>query len=1613
MEQKKFVHLHVHSGFSLLDGSGKIKNILERTKELGMDAIALTDHGVMYGCVDFYKKAKKLGIKPILGCEVYVVPKSMTLKQNDSENKTHHLVLLVKNEAGYQNLMKIVSAASIDGFYYKPRVDREFLKAHSEGLIALSACMGGEVQRAIINGNIEKAKEAALFYKDTFKDGFYLELQNHGIEEQRKVNEVNIELSKELDIPLVATNDLHYIYEEDFKAHDILLCIQTGKTIHDEKRMRYGSDQFYIKSPEEMWEMFSYIPEALENTVKIANECNYDYEFHVSKLPKYPLPDGEEEAYEYLVKTCFGGLIERYEVFNSFTSGEQYKEVIEFAENNEEAKELVDRLLYELGVIKQMGYVDYFLIVWDFIKYAIDNGIPTGPGRGCFVPGTKILKSDGSIANIESFKGGEEVVTALGHNSIVETLLHYDVEEEIIKIESSNETLELTMDHKVLAINNKVNNNECEDKSDMPVVCKKMSSLDKDSKYIESPFKEYSLEWIEAKNLNENDLIVYPRTKENSKIIRYDLLDYCKETNNIKYNDTEIWNETSKNTQEVIKVNRFIEFSEDLFKIFGYFIEKGFDSLNKKSGTYNIGLEFNLNEIDHINSVVNLLKKVFNAEAKVCKYDVQQSILIDFNSKILDEFFKQKFIIENNNKIIPSEVIRYASNDEIKVLLAKIFKVNASYSDISDGNALDRIEYVNTSEILIRQIKLLLARAGYWGVSSTRFEELETEYEKYSVRISGRQLLNWNNDFMHYEIPIKEEKFYKDNSFYMDEDYFYIKIKNISKRSYKGKVYDISVPGDTSYVANSIAVHNSAAGSIVAYTLGITKIDPIKYSLLFERFLNPERVSMPDIDSDFCYERRQEVIDYVVEKYGETNVSQIITFGTMAPRACIRDVGRAMNYTYGEVDRIAKMIPTVLGISIDKALELNPELKDAYDTEDRVKELIDVARRLEGLPRHSSTHAAGVVIASKPLVEYVPLQKNDESIVTQFDMTTLEELGLLKMDFLGLRTLTVMADAVKMIKENRNVDIDLDSIDFEDAEIYKMIGEGKTAGVFQLESAGMTSFMKELKPDNFEDIIAGISLYRPGPMAEIPRYIEGKKSPENVKYMDDKLEDILDVTYGVMVYQEQVMEIVRKLAGYSMGRSDLVRRAMSKKKHDVMEEERKNFIYGVTDKDGNVEVEGCQRNGISVDVANKIFDSMMDFASYAFNKSHAAAYAVVGYQTAFLMRYYPVEFLAAMLNSVMGISEKVAEYIRTAKELGIEVLPPSINESYSKFTVKGNSIRFGLAAIKNVGVNVVDAIVEARNEKGKFTSLMNFCNKLEVGAINKRAVESLIKAGAFDEFGVFRSKLISVHERLLDGISSQKKKNIDGQISLFGALAQEDTQGLEIKYENINEFPKKVMLAMEKEMTGLYITGHPLDEYKESLKAQTSVEISKLLEEKRKIDDTTDEMIEANISVNDGDKVVIGGILSNVSRKVTRNNTLMAFATLEDLSGMIELVVFPKTLERCNSLVHDDLLVVVRGRVSFKEEEDAKILCEEIKILENINAAKLYIRVEDTKKAKDINLVLKHVLEPFSGDTPVYIVAAKERQTFRLARECWVNLDKGIVKFLEDKFGQENVKLVE
>jgi DNA polymerase-3 subunit alpha len=1144
-----FVHLHVHSEYSLLDGSCRIKDLIAKTKELNMKAIAITDHGVMYGVIDFYKEAVAQGIKPIIGCEIYVAPRSMQDREYGIDNENYHLVLLAKDMTGYKNLMKIVTVASIEGFYYKPRVDREFLKEHSEGLIALSACLAGEVPSYILRGEYEKAKEAALFYDSIFGRGnFYLELQDHGILEQQKVNKELIRLSKETGIPLVATNDVHYLEKKDAKAHEVLLCIQTGKTIDDEDRMSFPTDEFYLKSPEEMENLFSCCKEAIENTEKITDMCNVEFEFNKTKLPKYDLPEGVD-SYEYLRNLCYEGLYKRYK---------------------NPSKEVIERLDYELSVIKQMGYVDYFLIVWDFIKFAKDNGIMTGPGRG------------------------------------------------------------------------------------------------------------------------------------------------------------------------------------------------------------------------------------------------------------------------------------------------------------------------------------------------------------------------------------------------------------------------------------------SAAGSLVAYTLGITNIDPIKYNLLFERFLNPERVSMPDIDSDFCYERRQEVIDYVVKKYGKDNVAQIITFGTMAARAVIRDVGRALNYPYAEVDVIAKMIPFELGMTIDKALSLNPELKARYENEEKVKQLIDISRSLEGLPRHASTHAAGVVISKEPLVNYVPLQKNEDSIVTQFPMTTLEELGLLKMDFLGLRTLTVIRDTIEMVEKNRGVTIDFDSMEYDDPKVYELISKGETEGVFQLESSGMKQFMTELKPKNLEDIIAGISLYRPGPMDQIPRYLANKNHPESIVYDHPLLKPILDVTYGCMVYQEQVMQIVRDVAGYSLGRADLVRRAMAKKKMDVMEQERKNFIYGMVDDEGNVIVPGALRNGLDEATANKLFDEMLDFANYAFNKSHAAAYAVIAYQTAYLKRYYPVEFMAALLNSFVDNLDKVAFYVQVCRKMGIKVLPPDINESDSYFTVVEDKIRFGLSAVKNVGLNMTMEIVSERERNGKFKSVVDFFERMQDSQLNKKAVESLIKAGAFSSFGVRRSQLLSAYDKLMENIKKNRNNNLNGQISLFGEVEQ--THGVGFEFPDLEEFPKSRLLSMEKETLGLYISGHPLEEYMEDIPKITNATTLdfKVSEE---------EMFQPKLQ--DNQEVVIAGVIATKKIKFTKNNNIMAFVTIEDLYGTVEVIVFPTVYEKYSSIIKEDNPVVVRGKVSLKEEEEPKILCDEIKPLSQAIVKKLYLNLQDSTKIE----IVKQILRKNPGNMPV-VLKLNSKKLLAANRDLWVNGSKELIKELHAVLGEENVKVV-
>lgn len=1154
-----FTHLHVHTEYSLLDGSNKIKEYVKRVKELGMNSAAITDHGVMYGVIDFYKECKAQGIKPILGCEVYVAPGSRFDKELwGGEDRYYHLVLLAENNIGYANLSRIVSRGFTEGYYYKPRVDMELLQTYHEGIIALSACLAGEVPRYIQKGLIDEARKAAIRYRDCFGEGnYFLELQDHGIPEQKLVNTELLKLSRELSIPLVTTNDAHYTYAEDAKPHDILLCIQTGKKLADEDRMRYEGGQYYVKSEEEMKGLFPYAWEAVENTQRIADRCNVEIEFGVTKLPHFEVPEGYD-SWTYLNKLCLDGLKERY--------GEDLD-----APAGVTGQSFRERLTYELDVIKTMGYVDYFLIVWDFINYAKSNGIMVGPGRG------------------------------------------------------------------------------------------------------------------------------------------------------------------------------------------------------------------------------------------------------------------------------------------------------------------------------------------------------------------------------------------------------------------------------------------SAAGSIVSYALKITNIDPIRYNLLFERFLNPERVSMPDIDIDFCYERRQEVIDYVSRKYGPEKVVQIVTFGTLAAKGVIRDVGRVMDLPYAYVDSLAKMIPNELNITIDRALQINPELRKLYEGDEQVRTLIDMSKRLEGLPRHTSMHAAGVVICSEPAEELVPLSRGaDGSITTQFTMTTIEELGLLKMDFLGLRTLTVLRDAVALIEKSKGVHIDLDHIDMDDKKVLASIGTGKTDGVFQLESGGMKSFMKELRPQNLEDIIAGISLYRPGPMDFIPKYIRGKNNASSVTYSCPQLEPILEPTYGCIVYQEQVMQIVRELGGYTLGRSDLVRRAMSKKKQAVMEKERANFIYGNEEE----QVPGCVAKGIPEEVASKIYDEMMDFAKYAFNKSHAACYAVVAYQTAFLKYYYPVEFMAALMTSVIDNSEKVAEYIMVCKSMGIAILPPDINQGESGFSVNGRSIRYALTAIKSVGRPVIDAVVEERRERGPYVNLKDFITRVAQKDVNKKAMENFIKAGAFDSLPGTRKQFMSAYVQIMDHIIRDRKNNMAGQMSLFDLVDDSQKEEFDVKLPDVGEYSKEMLLSFEKEVLGVYISGHPLEEWEE-------------LWEKGITNTTADFMLKEESGetvVKDNMSVTIGGMIADKKIKYTKNDKVMAFLTLEDLLGSVEVIVFPKDYEKYHEKLTEDNKVFIKGRVSLEEDKDGKLICERVTPFDEVQR-KLWIKFKTRQEYEENVGELYKMLADSDGQDGVVIYIEDPKSMKQLPPNKNVNADKKLISEMEGRFGNENIKI--
>ena len=1172
-----FVHLHIHSEFSLLDGANRIKDLPVRAKELGMKAMAITDHGVMYGVIDFYKACKKEGIKPIIGCEVYVAPRSRLNKEPNIDNKYNHLILLAKDNQGYKNLSKLVSIGFTEGYYYKPRIDLEVLEKYHEGLICLSGCLAGSVNQALLNGQNEKAEEIALWHKKVFGEDYYIEIQNNGIKEQVLANQKLIQLARKLDIPIVATNDAHYLKKEDAYNHEILLCIQTGKRMSDEDRMKFDTDELYVKSPQEMSDYFSAFPDAIENTVKIADKCNVEFEFGHTILPNYDVPPQYPTHYDFLKELCDKGLKKRY--------GEHPSD------------EILKRAEYEIGIIKKMGYVDYYLIVWDFIHYAKSQGIPVGPGRG------------------------------------------------------------------------------------------------------------------------------------------------------------------------------------------------------------------------------------------------------------------------------------------------------------------------------------------------------------------------------------------------------------------------------------------SGAGSILAYAIEITDIDPMKYGLLFERFLNPERISMPDFDVDFCYEHRQEVIDYVSEKYGHDHVSQIITFGTMAAKMVIRDVARVLDYPYADADKLAKMIPNEIHITIKKALEQNKELEEAYENDEQVHKILDIAMALEGMPRQASTHACGVVITKEPVDTYVPLYVRDGQISTQYIMTTLEELGLLKMDFLGLRTLTVIQDTINLVEKGRGIKVEFDK-DMADPKVYKLWQEGNTSGIFQFESQGMTNFMKELKPDCLEDLIAGVSLYRPGPMDQIPRYIKGKQNPGHNEYTHPRLEPILNVTYGCMVYQEQVMQIVRDLAGYSLGRADLVRRAMGKKKLDVMAKEREVFINGQVDENGNVIVPGCVRNGIDAESANKIFDEMAEFAKYAFNKSHAACYAVVAYRTAYLKAYYPAEFMASMLNSFLGNLDKVPEYIDECKRLGIEILKPDINKSSAKFTVEGinsgddskaqiGKIRFGLGSIKNVGLQPVNNIIAERDANGPFKSFTDFCERVSGEAVNKKCIESLIKAGTFSEFPETRATLLASFELITDTIQSYNKKGMNGQVSMFDlGNTEEDQNNLnEVKYnyKELPEMSEKELLSMEKEMLGIYVSGHPLEKIRNQIIATTNIS-SAQMKEIDEINSISEDEENSDIRVKernrfvDGQEVKIAGIITSVKKKYTKNNKIMAFITLEDLYGSAEIIVFEPTYLKAQNILVEENIVIIDGRLSVREDDATKIVAREIRNFGENKPKMLILNITNTSEEQKAKL--RGAIKFFNGEQNNISVAIKIGEDLKSCGAIY--LTDEILKVFEDIIGKEN-----
>lgn len=1469
--KKKFTHLHVHSHYSLLDGLAKIDNLLDYTKELGMDSLALTDHGVLYGAVEFFQKAKQRGIKPIIGCEVYVALDKMTDRRPGIDDKRYHLVLLVKNETGYKNLVKLVSKGHLEGFYYKPRIDEEILEKHSEGLIALSACLNGKIPRLILSNKLDEAKKTIVKYKEIFGEDFYLELQHHtNIPDQQKVNKALIELSRQFDVPLVATNDIHYLRKEDADAQDLLMLINTGADSDDPERISLKWDDYSMLSSKEMTEFFKDIPEAIDNTQKIVEKCNFEFKFDEIKLPHFSVPNGKTPN-EFLKEISFERAEKR------------------FGEITDEIKERLD---YELGVIDKTGFASYFLIVQDFVNWAKSKRIVVGPGRGCFLPDSKILLKDGRQKNIQDIKKGERVISHKGNKRKVKKVLSYDVDEEIAIIKSKVPffDLKLTKDHKVLAIKHKM----CSVSSVKKTICKPscIRSCSKNS------WRDYKLQWVKAKDLKTNDFLVYPNAKRRQIHTTFDLLHFNNLDANLKGDDKYVWYEIGSNKLIQKKVKRFIKLDEYFARLLGFFLSEGWSQTIRKRRECRLGFGFHKNEKEYIAQVKELLCAVFGLESSIIPHKTKNSCQIIAYSRIVAKFLEILGGKYSKNKHIPYQI--FGSSDEIIIaLLSSLFQGDGSRKEQM------RISYDSTSFNLVSQIKMLLLGFGIMSSIKVRHYKQKNWNSSYKLTISGEQLFRFNRIFKEFQIPIKKQKFYRNDTFIW-KNYFCFPVKEVLFKKYKGKVFDLTLEKDGSYVANDITVHNSAAGSLVSYCLGITSIDPLKFNLLFERFLNLERISKPDIDLDFADRRRDEVIEYVREKYGRENVAQIITFGTMTARAVIRDVGRALKYPYSYCDKMAKLVP--IGKNLNECLQGVVEFKQLYETDIEAKKLIDFAKKLEGVARHASTHACGVVISQKPLTDLVSLQtpsQYDNSIITQYEMKSIESLGLLKMDFLGLKNLTIIEETLARIYKIRGKNINIEKIPLDDKEAFVLLQKAETTGVFQLESGGMKRHLRELNPSVFEDIIAMVALYRPGPMELIPEFIARKHGKKQIEYLHPKLEPILKDTYGICIYQEQLLKIAQEMAGFTLGEADVLRAAVGKKIKELLLEQHGKFING------------CIKKNISQEIAEQLWQWILPFAKYGFNRSHATSYAMIAFQTAYLKAHYPLEFMASLLTSESGDIERISILIKECQKMGIEVLPPDINESYRFFSVvlEDNKIRFGLFAIKNVGENVVNLILEERKNNGPFKSIEDLVKRVDPKALNKRPVESLIKSGAFDKFGE-RGEFLNNLEKILEFGRQVHKIKLMGQKNLFDVAGAGDiNKGFNsLKLDKSEKISKREKLEWEKNLLGLYLSGHPLDSYKDILKKNVTL------------------ISEIKTRGSSNMPVKLAGIISSIKKIITKTGKTMLFVQVEDFTDKIEIIAFPSIVERNPLVFVENKIIILRGKISGRDHEK-KVICEDIQEL--------------------------------------------------------------------------------